>query len=482
VGRMTRRSLLSGAAAAGMAAATRPLKPFFQLTAESGRPRPQDRRFASTAVDAAVLRVKQQIADPMLASMFERCLPNTLDTTISFSMVERAPDTFVITGDIDAMWLRDSSAQVWPYLAFAREDSHLAEMLEGVIRRQARCVLIDPYANAFTRNTSAQALSWARNDATAMAPGVAERKWEVDSLCHVLRLAHGYWKATGTTRPFDSTWKAAAHKMVATFAEQQRLTGPGPYSFQRKAQAPTDSLPLKGYGNPARPVGMIFSGFRPSDDACIYPFLIPANLFAVQALIGLREMAANVLDDLALAQSCDALIRTVQSALTRYGTVQHPVAGRIWAYEADGYGNALMMDDANIPSLLSLPYLGVCPLSDALYQRTRRFVLSPENPYFFQGTAAEGIGGPHAGLNYIWPMSIIVRAMTTEDDREILQCLRWLRDTTAGTGFMHESFFKDDASQFTRAWFAWANSLFGELILSLAEKRPQLLRADLRHA
>jgi hypothetical protein len=225
---------------------------------------------------------------------------------------------------------------------------------------------------------------------------------------------------------------------------------------------------------------MIFSGFRPSDDACIYPLLIPANLFAVQALTGLRDMAASVLDDPALAQSCDVLIRRVQAALTRYGIVQHSTAGRIWAYEVDGYGNALMMDDANIPSLLSLPYLGACAGDDPVYRRTRRFALSPANPYFFEGTAAEGIGGPHVGLNSIWPMSIIVRAMTSDDDREILKCLRWLRDTTAGTGFMHESFLKDDATKFTRSWFAWANSLFGELILTLAEKRPRLLRADLR--
>ncbi|HWG18770.1 MAG TPA: glycoside hydrolase family 125 protein [Acidobacteriaceae bacterium] len=477
---MTRRSLLSSAAAAGVIAAGRPFAAMFQMQVENGRPAPQDRRFRSAAVDAAILRVKRQIADPMLASMFERCLPNTLDTTITFSTADRMPDTVVITGDIDAMWLRDSSAQVWPYLQFAREDTHLAEMLEGVIRRQARCLLIDSYANAFTRKTSDPALSWARNDATAMVPGVAERKWEVDSLCHVLRLAHGYWKATGSARPFDSTWKAAAHKIVATLTEQQRMNGPGPYSFQRKAQAPTDSLPLKGYGNPARPVGMIFSGFRPSDDACIYPFLIPANLFAVHALTGLREMAAAVLNDAELAQSCDVLVKTVPAALARYGTVQHSEAGRIWAYEVDGYGNALMMDDANIPSLLGLPYLGACAVDDPLYQRTRGFALSPANPYFFEGTAAEGIGGPHVGLNSIWPMSIIVRAMTSDDDREILKCLRWLRDTTAGTGFMHESFFKDDATKFTRSWFAWANSLFGELILTLAEKRPQLLRADLR--
>ena len=176
------------------------------------------------------------------------------------------------------------------------------------------------------------------------------------------------------------------------------------------------------------------------------------------------------------ATICDA---TVQSALTQCGTVQHSTLGTIWAYEVDGYGNALMMDDAGIPSLLSLPYLGCCPSNDPLYQRTRRFVLSSDNPYFIAGRAGKGVGSPHAGLSNIWPMGIIVQAMTSEDDREIVQCLRWLRDTTAGTGFIHESFNKDDPSHFTRRWFAWANTLFGELILTLMEKKPSLLRAAL---
>jgi meiotically up-regulated gene 157 (Mug157) protein len=156
--------------------------------------------------------------------------------------VDGKPDTFVITGDIDAMWLRDSSAQVWPYLRFAQKDKRPAEMLEGLVRRHARSILIDPYANAFTRTTSDPPLSWARNDATTVTPGVAERKWEVDSLRQSARLAHGYWKSTGDTNPFDSTRKAAAWKTVETSREQMRLTDRGPYSFQRASQAPTSRL------------------------------------------------------------------------------------------------------------------------------------------------------------------------------------------------------------------------------------------------
>jgi uncharacterized protein len=442
----------------------------------AGRPNPSDRRFSSPAIEAVIARMKRQIADPMLSAMFERCFPNTLDTTVFPEMLEGKPDTFVITGDIDAMWLRDSSAQVWPYLQFATRDPRLAALLEGVIRRHARLILIDPYANAFTRTTSDPPLKWAIDDATHMVPGVAERKWEIDSLCHVVRLAYGYWQTTGSTAPFDAQWKAAAWAIVRTFREQQRLSGPGPYSFKRKTTAPTDTLPLNGYGNPARPVGMIFSMFRPSDDACIYPLFVPANLFAVQTLIKLRKMAADLFSDSSLAAASDEVLTRLQAALAQYGMVQHPAFGKIWAYEVDGYGNALMMDDANAPSLLSLPYLGSCDSNDPTYQRTRRFAQSTDNPYFFKGKAAEGIGGPHIGLNSIWPLSLIMRALTSNDDREILQSLQWLRDTTAGTGFMHESFNQDDPSKFTRTWFAWANTLFGELLLKLADQKPSLLK------
>jgi hypothetical protein len=221
---------------------------------------------------------------------------------------------------------------------------------------------------------------------------------------------------------------------------------------------------------------MIYSMFRPSDDACIFPLFVPANLFAIEALRGLSEIAARVLHDSGLANSCDELAKQVHSAVLQYGTVEHPVAGKIWAYEVDGHGNALAMDDPNVPSLVSLAYLGVCSVADPLYQRTRQFALSDANPYFVRGTAAEGIASPHVGLSDIWPMSLILRAFTANTGLEVIQCLRWLRDTSAGTGFVHESFDKDDPRKFTRPWFAWANTMFGELIVSLAATRPQLLR------
>ena len=470
--------LLAGGAAA-LHSAVRPIVGLAQEQLSTGRPTPADRRFSSLAIESVIKETSRRIADPLLASMFEQCFPNTLDTTVFFEQQGGAPDTYIITGDIDAMWLRDSSSQVWPYLPFARQDRRLQAMLQGVVRRHARLILIDPYANAFTRTPSDPPLSWAIHDDTTILRGVAERKWEVDSLCHVARLAHGYWQNTGDTTPFDATWKESAWKMVETFREQQRRNGPGPYKFQRSSPIPSDTLPLGGYGNPARPVGLIYSMFRPSDDACIFPLFIPANLFAVQTLSLLSELANKAAQDVRLAQACDDLSREVRSALTAYGTVPHGTFGSIWAYEVDGYGNALMMDDAGIPSLLSLPYLGCCAPNDPLYQRTRQFVLSSDNAYFARGTAAEGMGSPHAGQSNIWPMGIIVQAMTSNNDQEIRQCLRWLRDTTAGTKFMHESFYKDDSSRFTRPWFAWANTLFGELILDVLQKRPHLLRESI---
>ncbi len=440
------------------------------------RPAPADRRFHSPAIERAITTVSAQITDPELRLIFANCLPNTLDTTVFPGTLEGKPDTFVITGDIDAMWLRDSSAQLWPYLPFCREDPQLATLIEGVIHRQARCILLDPYANAFLRDRSSTPLSWSTHDDTTMKPGVGERKWEIDSLCYPLRLAYGYWQATGNTAPFDAQWQAAAHAIVRTFREQQRKDSPGPYHFQRSSPIPSESQMLSGYGNPARAVGLIHSGFRPSDDACIFPLFVPANLFAVVSLRQLAELASRACRSDALARDANALAGEVEAALRMHGQIETE-QGRIWAYEVDGYGNSLRMDDANAPGLLSLSYLGcVPPAEQALFARTRAFALSPANPYFFQGSAGEGIGGPHAGLDSIWPMSILFRAFSSRDDREIFTCLRTLRNTTAGTHFMHESFLKDDPTRYTRSWFAWANTLFGELVLELARNKPALLR------
>jgi hypothetical protein len=483
----TRRAFLAGAGAVA-AAHVGAAKAFAGFAAEAGapelphaRPAPADRKFTSPAVEDAIRSLQRKIADPALRVLVENCLPNTLDTTVYPGMFDGHPDTYIVTGDIDAMWLRDSSAQVWPYLRFAKQDDKLRALLEGVVRRQARMIQLDPYANAFTRDPNDPPLSWAVHDNTEHHPGVAERKWEIDSLCYPIRLAHGYWQATSDASPFDAQWRAAAETILRTFTEQQRKQSTGPYSFQRSAASPYDTLALFGFGNPARPNGMIFSMFRPSDDACIFPLFVPANLFAVASLRQLAELAAHAANDTKLAARAGALADEVAQATAKHGRVNHPKFGEIWAYEVDGYGNSLLMDDANAPGLVSMPYLHTCDVKDTLYQRTRAFALSESNPYFFHGTAADGIGGPHIGIDAVWPMSIMFRAFTSTSDVEIRQCLRWLRDTTAGKGFMHESFDKDDSAKFTRPWFAWANTLLGELLLTLADERPALLAASLGH-
>ncbi len=461
----TRRRFLESLAVASGA-----LKAYQSLSGR--RPPLEKRNFVSEAVESKIAEVKRSIGDPELAWLFENCFPNTLDTTVRTGTIDGKPDTFVVTGDIHAMWLRDSTAQVWPYLPLARDDRKLRTLIEGVVRRQTRSILIDPYANAF--NFGATGSEWAK-DLTKMKPELHERKWEIDSLCYPVRLAHGYWKQTGDGSCFDAEWRKAAALIVRTFREQQRLHGRGPYRFQRVTAVPGDSLPQNGYGNPTRPCGLIHSGFRPSDDACIFPFLIPSNLFAVTALDQLCEIHATELQDAAAARDCADLAAQVRAALAKYATAVKPNYGEVYAYEVDGFGNQLFQDDANVPSLLSLPYLGCVKPEDPLYLRTRKLVLSEDNPYYFRGKAAEGLGGPHSGADMIWPLGIITRALTTRDEKEIAACLATLQATHAGTGFMHESFSKDDAAKFTRAWFAWANTLFGELILQVHANHPKLL-------
>jgi meiotically up-regulated gene 157 (Mug157) protein len=474
--RVSRRNIIAGMAGVIASSALDPRSILAQsVNFISKRPAPSARRFRSKAVDAAIESVSSRMRDPELAWLFSNCLPNTLDTTVIFTDGS-VPDTIVVTGDIPAMWLRDSSAQVWPYLPFITADSDLARLIEGVIRRQTRCILIDPYANAFMPDlASREPLSWSKSDHTEMKPGVGERKWEVDSLCYPVRLAHEYWRITRDTKPFGADWARAMHSILETFTAQQRKTALGPYSFERQAFSPYDTLSEDGFGNLGRPIGLIFSGFRPSDDACIYPLNIPGNFFAVKTLERIEEMLTEIAHDSTSASRASHLRSEIKTALDAHAPVHHPTAGEILAYEIDGFGNALCMDDTNVPSLLAMPYLEDCSATDPLYLATRRFVLSEANPYFFRGTAAEGVGGPHIGRDMIWPMSIIMRALTTSDESEQRQCLAWLKTTHAGTGFMHESFNKDNPANFTRAWFAWANTLFGELILKLDKTNPALL-------
>lgn len=449
---------------------------YAQQNFESKRPAIEKRHFSSKAVEQLIAEVKDAIADPKLKWMFENCYPNTLDTTVKFQMKGKKPDTFVITGDIEAMWLRDSSAQVWPYLQLLKQDKELQLLVAGLINRQAQCILLDSYANAF--NDGPKGSYWETDNTQHMIKELHERKWEIDSLCYPIRVAYYYWLLTGDTSVFDADWHKAMQLVVKTFKEQQRKDGPGPYSFMRDCDRPTDSQINGGFGAPVKPVGLIVSAFRPSDDATQYGFLIPSNMFAVVSLRQLAEIENKVYGNANFAGQCLELASEVDEAIQKYGVVNHPVAGKIYAFEVDGFGNSLCMDDANVPSLLGAPYLGYCKVDDVLYQNTRKFVWSDNNPYFFKGKAGEGIGGPHVGLDYAWPMSIIMKGLTTGNTAELKECLTLLRNTDGDTGFMHESFHVDNPAKFTRSWFAWTNTLFGELIVKIYHEHPELLKTE----
>jgi meiotically up-regulated gene 157 (Mug157) protein len=440
---------------------------------QTKRPDVSTRLFVSIAIENEISRIKSQLTNPKLKWMFENCFPNTLDTTVKYSTIDGEEDTFVYTGDIHAMWLRDSGAQVWPYVQFANSDEHLKRMIKGVIHRQIMCILIDPYANAFNEVPDPNG-PW-MSDMTAMKPELHERKWEIDSLCYPLRLAYQYWLITGDTSIFNDQFVKAVELIVKTFKEQQRKDGNGPYTFQRKTERQFDTLCNNGLGSPVNPVGLIASAFRPSDDATVFQFLVPSNFFAVSSLRKAAEILTKVNKNIELATECNDLAQEVETALKKYATFNHPQFGTIYAYEIDGFGNKHLTDDANVPSLLSMAYLGIVDINDPVYQNTRNFVWSQSNPYFFKGKAGEGIGGPHIGYDMVWPMSIMMKAFTSQNDEEIKACVKMLMDTDANTGFIHESFHKDNPENFTRSWFAWQNSLFGELIIKLVNENKTYL-------
>jgi meiotically up-regulated gene 157 (Mug157) protein len=309
-----------------------------------------------------------------------------------------------------------------------------------------------------------------------MTKDVFERKYEIDSLCYPVRLAYWYWLVTGDATIFGDIWLQAVDNIVKTFREQQRKDGHGPYRFFRMTDRTYDTVGWNGYGAPVKPVGLIASVFRPSDDRTSLPFLVPSNFMAVSSLKKMAEILSKVNAKSEKAAECQALASEVETALKQYAVVDHPKYGKIYAYEVDGFGNHLLMDDANVPSLLGMGYLGDVPMDDPVYQNTRRFVWSEDNPWFFRGKAGEGIGGPHIGYDMVWPMSIMMKCFTATDDDEIRWCMRTLLATDAGTGFIHESFNKDDANDYTRPWFAWQNTLFGELVLKLiADGKTDLL-------
>ncbi|GFZ88809.1 glycosyl hydrolase [Paenibacillus marchantiophytorum] len=398
---------------------------------------------------------------PKLAAMFRECFTNTYQTTVQR---EEDGSTFVITGDIPAMWLRDSSAQVRTYLLLADKDAEFADMIAGVIERQIAYIALDPYANAFNKGPNG---AGHQQDHTQMNPWIWERKYEIDSLCYPIQLSYLHWKATGRTAQFSNEYRSVVLAILQLWKVEQEHEAQSPYRFQRSDCPSTDTLTRAGLGSPVRYTGMTWSGFRPSDDACTYGYLIPSNMFAVVVLGYIAEIAEHVWQDAEVQREALNLAAEINKGIATYGITEHPKFGSIYAYEADGFGNVHLMDDANVPSLLSIPYLGYAAESDPMYQRTRNFILSEENPCFYAGKEAQGVGSPHTPDSYIWPIALAVQGLTASAQEEKLRILDVLAATDGGTGLMHEGFHADDAGQFTRPWFSWANSMFSELVLDV---------------
>jgi meiotically up-regulated gene 157 (Mug157) protein len=436
------------------------------------RPTPEGRSFNSPSIEHYVQQIAKEIPNNEFRRLFINCFTNTLDTTVHFVFRNGKPDTYVITGDIEAMWLRDSTAQIWPYLRLSLTAPEIQDLIVGLIRKQTTFILIDPYANAFYNEPK---FGIHVTDGTNMKMGVHERKWELDSLCSHLRLATAYWKRTGDISPFDDRWLKMIASILSTFTEQQRRDDHGSYFFLRETDNPTDTLSNDGFGAPSGYTGMINSSFRPSDDSCSLPFHIPSNLLARKSLQDLTHLLA-ALGALDLSQRSDRLAYQIDRGLRKYSTVISEQWEEIYCYEVDGLGNSVLMDDANVPSLLSLPYLEICSLDDPIYQSTREFILSDLNPFYFRGSMGSGVGSPHTGDSMIWPLALIVQALTSGESTEILDCLRMLLRSSAGTGLLHESFHSENPHRYSRAWFAWCNSLFGELVAGIAENQIGLLK------
>lgn len=411
----------------------------------------------SDAIERTIAELGPALASDGLGDLFAHCLRNTLETTVA---LQTDGTTFVVTGDIPAMWLRDSTAQVWPYLTLCRADPLLRRVIQGLILRQARCIAVDPYANAFTRDP--RGLFGFAEDIAEQRPGVWERKWETDSLLSHLRLLGGYAEATGDAAIYAAPDVARGIQVVLqTLQVEQQHTALSPYHYRR----PLLTFPYHdtATAHPVAPTGLIWSAFRPSDDGCILNYHVPTQMMAVVELgrLGAAPVSAET-QGIArrMAQEIDAAIHA-------HAVVQHPHAGEIWAYEVDGLGHYVAMDDANVPSLLSAPYLGYCAADDPLYQRTRQFILSPENPSYYEGRYLRGVGSPHTPARNVWPLGVTMQALTSGDQADALELLRMLRDTTDGTAYMHESIDGDDPHRYTRPWFAWANSLCAELMMRL---------------
>lgn len=403
---------------------------------------------------------------PKLQALYKNCVLNAYATTL----VEQDDGTvFLYTGDIHAMWNRDGVQQITPYLSMARDNAEVRKLIAGALRCMFRLIRKDTYANSF--NIAPIGHHYAGIDMPHAGPWTWEQKYEIDTLCFPIRLAYQYWKKTGDASVFDEDFAQTIHLIVEQLILEQHHDERSLYRHQRKDCPWQDTLQNDGKGYPTKYTGMTWQGFRPSDDAVKFGYSIPGNMLASVVLGYLQEIdTALGLFDKAFLEKIGRLKLEIEHGIEDFGIVVHPKYGRIYAYETDGFGNHVLADDANVPNLLSAPYLGFCSPEDPIYQNTRRFVLSEDNPYYASGTAAKGLGSPHTPQGYVWHMGLCMQGMTAATKEETRQMLDMLIATDADTGYMHEGFNANDPSEFTRSWFAASNSMFAEFVETALEK------------
>lgn len=517
------------------------------------RPPPECRTYPVPAVDDYIAKMETSIKDPDLYRLFQNSFPNTLDTMVKWHGYAKDADgnstteelSYIITGDIDAMWLRDSASQLYSYLSFLSPHNaefnddikSLNSLWRGLINSHARYIIISPYCHSFQPPpesgippTTNGAYSHNKPRPAYDPSKVFDCKWELDSLASFLQVSVGYWAHTHDLAFFarynwieavQAAVDAAAAMRLGTYDEQGRVL-PSAWTFTGWTNRGSETLTNDGLGNPVRTNGMVRTGFRPSDDATIFQLLVPANMmwakYLEEASVMMEELAEGAVHPIdaqkqAMAQNLTQSMRDlafgIRKGIDADGIVTHKEFGEIFAYECDGYGGVNLMDDANVPSLLSMPLFKYAesryPLPEGaknrdynkVYQNTRRFAMSAANPYWAQGPALSAVGGPHLGPGKAWPMAALVAGMTAFDaesglvdargksvgggEEELVafvsEQLGMVLNSTSGWGIVHESVNSWHGESFTRAWFGWANGLLGELVVRMVAWEERNLKA-----